>query len=48
MKHHYLEFEKSLESLESKIDSLQKAHEDHPSLDISRELNGLKIKQTKP
>ena len=44
MKHHYLEFEKSLESLESKIDSLQKAHEDHPSLDISRELNGLQDK----
>ena len=44
MKHHYLEFEKSLESLESKIDSLQKAHEDHPSLVISRELNGLQDK----
>ena len=44
MKHHYLEFEKSLESLESKIDSLQKAHEDHPSLNISRELNGLQDK----
>jgi len=41
MKHHYLEFEKSLESLESKIDSLQKAHDDHPSLDISRELKSL-------
>lgn len=47
MKHHYLEFEKSLESLESKIDSLQKAHEDHPSLDISRELNGLQDKANK-
>ena len=41
MKRHYLEFEKSLESLEAKIDSLQKAHEDHPSLDISRELKSL-------
>jgi len=41
MKRHYLEFEKPLESLETKIDSLQKAHEDHPSLDISRELKSL-------
>ncbi|MDC0423554.1 acetyl-CoA carboxylase carboxyltransferase subunit alpha, partial [Methylophilaceae bacterium] len=44
MKRHYLEFEKSLESLESKINSLQKAHEDHPSLDISRELKSLEDK----
>jgi len=46
MKRHYLEFEKSLESLESKINSLQKAHEDHPSLDISRELKSLEAKAT--
>jgi acetyl-CoA carboxylase carboxyl transferase subunit alpha len=44
MKRHYLEFEKSLEALESKINSLQKAHEDHPSLDISRELKSLEDK----
>ena len=44
MKRHYLEFEKSLESLETKINSLQKAHEDHPSLDISRELKSLEDK----
>jgi len=44
MKRHYLEFEKPLESLESKINSLQKAHEDHPSLDISRELKSLEGK----
>jgi len=44
MKRHYLEFEKSLESLESKINSLQKAHQDHPSLDISRELKSLEDK----
>ena len=44
MKRHYLEFEKPLESLESKINSLQKAHEDHPSLDISRELKSLEDK----
>jgi len=44
MKRHYLEFEKSLESLEAKINSLQKAHEDHPSLDISRELKSLEDK----
>ena len=41
MKRHYLQFEKPLEVLESKINSLQKAHEDHPSLDISRELKSL-------
>ena len=41
MKRHYLQFEKSLEVLETKINSLQKAHEEHPSLDISRELKSL-------
>ena len=41
MKRHYLQFEKSLEALETKIHSLQKAHEEHPSLDISRELKSL-------
>ena len=41
MKRHYLQFEKSLEALETKINSLQKAHEEHPSLDISRELKSL-------
>ena len=46
MKRHYLQFEKPLEALESKINSLQKAHEDHPSLDISRELKSLKDKAT--
>jgi acetyl-CoA carboxylase carboxyl transferase subunit alpha len=44
MKRYYLEFEKSLEDLESKINSLQQAHEDHPSLDISRELKSLEDK----
>jgi len=44
MKRYYLEFEKSLEALETKINSLQKAHEDHPSLDISRELKSLEDK----
>ena len=37
MKSTYLEFEKSIESLESKITSLRKANTEHPSLDIKTE-----------
>jgi acetyl-CoA carboxylase carboxyl transferase subunit alpha len=47
MKSTYLEFEKSIESLESKIFSLEKAHDDHPSLDISKELKQLEGKAEK-
>jgi len=43
----YLEFEKSIESLELKIISLKKANDEHPSLDISRELKLLEEKSEK-
>lgn len=43
----YLEFEKPIKSLESKIENLQKAHEEHSSLDISRELKQLTEKLEK-
>ncbi|MGE4596902.1 MAG: acetyl-CoA carboxylase carboxyltransferase subunit alpha [Methylophilaceae bacterium] len=43
----YLEFEKPIKSLENKIESLQKVHEEHPSLDISRELKQLNEKLEK-
>ena len=47
MKLTYLEFEKSIESLESKIITLKKANEDHPTLDISKELKQLEEKSEK-
>ena len=47
MKSTYLEFEKPIESLEARIISLEKAHDDHPSLDISRELKQLEEKAEK-
>ena len=47
MKSTYLEFEKSIESLESKIVSLRKANDDHPSLDIETELKQLEEKSEK-
>jgi acetyl-CoA carboxylase carboxyl transferase subunit alpha len=47
MKSTYLEFEKSIESLESKIISLRKANDDHPSLDIETELKQLEEKSEK-
>ena len=47
MKKSYLEFEKSIEDLETKIDSLKIAHKDHPTLDISDELNQLEEKAEK-
>ena len=47
MKLTYLEFEKSIESLETKIISLRKANDEHPSLDITRELNQLEEKSEK-
>ena len=47
MKKSYLEFEKSVESLESKIDSLKTAHNDHPTLDITNELKQLEEKADK-
>jgi acetyl-CoA carboxylase carboxyl transferase subunit alpha len=47
MKSTYLEFEKSIESLETKIASLKKANDEHPSLDITKELKQLEVKSEK-
>ncbi len=44
MKRTYLEFEKPIETLETKISSLKAAHDDHPTIDINRELNSLQEK----
>ena len=47
MKPTYLEFEKSIESLEDRIISLRKANDEHSSLDITRELKQLEVKSDK-
>ncbi|KRP07078.1 MAG: acetyl-CoA carboxylase subunit alpha [Methylophilales bacterium BACL14 MAG-120920-bin58] len=47
MKKTYLEFEKSIESIETKIDSLKAAQDDHPSIDINTELKQLENKADK-
>lgn len=47
MKPIYLEFEKSIESLEDRIISLRKANDEHSSLDITRELKQLEEKSDK-
>ncbi len=47
MKKTYLDFEKSVESLETKIDSLKNAHDEHPTLNISSELKQLTDKADK-
>ena len=47
MKPTYLEFEKSIESLEDRIISLRKANDEHSSLDITRELKQLEEKSDK-
>jgi len=44
MKRTYLEFEKPIETLESKISSLKAAYDDHPTIDINKELNSLQEK----
>ncbi len=44
MKRTYLEFEKPIETLETKISSLKAAHDDHPTIDINRELSSLQEK----
>ena len=44
MKRTYLEFEKPVETLEAKIESLKKAHDDHPTIDVNKELNLLQEK----
>ena len=47
MKKTYLDFEKSIESLETKIESLKKAHEEHPTLHIEEDLKQLEKKADK-
>ncbi|MDB9716886.1 acetyl-CoA carboxylase carboxyltransferase subunit alpha [Methylophilaceae bacterium] len=47
MKKNYLEFEKSIESIETKIESLKAAQDDHPSIDINTELKQLEKKADK-
>ena len=47
MKKTYLEFEKSIESIETKIESLKAAQDDHPSIDINNELKQLEKKADK-
>ncbi|MDB4096954.1 acetyl-CoA carboxylase carboxyltransferase subunit alpha [Methylophilaceae bacterium] len=44
MKRTYLEFEKPVETLEAKIESLKKANDDHPTIDVNKELNSLQEK----
>ena len=44
MKRTYLEFEKPVETLEAKILSLKAAHDDHPTIDIDKELISLQEK----
>lgn len=44
MKRTYLEFEKPVETLEAKIFSLKAAHDDHPTIDINKELISLQEK----
>ena len=44
MKRTYLEFEKPVETLEAKISSLKAAHDDHPTIDINKELISLQEK----
>jgi len=44
MKRTYLEFEKPVETLEAKIESLKKAHDNHPTIDVNKELNSLQEK----
>ncbi|MDC1281347.1 acetyl-CoA carboxylase carboxyltransferase subunit alpha [Methylophilaceae bacterium] len=47
MKKTYLEFEKSIESIETKIESLKAAQDEHPSIDINTELKQLEKKADK-
>ena len=44
MKRTYLEFEKPVETLEAKILSLKASHDDHPTIDINKELISLQEK----
>jgi acetyl-CoA carboxylase carboxyl transferase subunit alpha len=44
MKLHYLEFEKPLQQLASKVEELESAHKDNPKLNISKEVKQLQNK----
>ena len=44
MKLHYLEFEKPLQQLASKVEELESAHRDNPKLNISKEVKQLQSK----
>ena len=44
MKLHYLEFEKPLQQLASKVEELESAHRDNPKLNISKEVKQLQNK----
>lgn len=44
MKLHYLEFEKPLQQLASKVEELEEAHRDNPKLNISKEVKQLQNK----
>lgn len=44
MKLHYLEFEKPLQQLASKVEELEQAHKDNPKLNISKEVKQLQNK----
>ena len=41
---HYLEFEKPLQQLASKVEELEQAHKDNPKLNISNEVKQLQNK----
>jgi acetyl-CoA carboxylase carboxyl transferase subunit alpha len=45
MKLQYLEFEKPLEDLVSKVEELEKSHQDNPKLNISKEIKQLQSKR---
>lgn len=47
MKISYLDFEQPIAELEAKIDALQSTHDDHDSIDITKELNQLQQKNDK-
>ncbi len=45
MKLQYLEFEKPLQDLASKVEELEKAHNDNPKLNIAKEIKQLQSKR---
>ena len=45
MKLQYLEFEKPLQDLASRVEELEKAHNDNPKLNIAKEIKQLQSKR---